>query len=104
MTYRRDSERTTDIHVASSSSSSSSCPSGSSLAMKTIRRSNEGWIVMKGVVVDLGGGGVDYSTGQLIYVDCNKALVRLPTLPSRWIMVTTDVAECVGVLWICSKE
>lgn len=38
--------------------------------MKTIRRSNEGWIVMKGVVVDLGGGGIDYSTGQLIYGVC----------------------------------
>ena len=25
---------------------------------------------MKGVVVDLGGGGIDYSTGQLIYGVC----------------------------------
>lgn len=54
LTYRRDSERTTGIHVATSSSKS--CPSGSSLAMKTIRRSNEGWIVVMDVVVDLGGG------------------------------------------------
>lgn len=69
LTYRRDSERTTDIHVASSSSF---CPSGSSLAMKTIRRSNEGWIVWWMGVLSCWSWWW-YSTRQLNHVDCRSA-------------------------------
>ena len=94
-TYRRDSERTTGIHVASSSSSFA--PQDHHWPWKRFDSQNEGWIVSVDVFVDLWCG-----CEQLTHVDICKSATRLsgrlPRCGREWIVVTTNVAEYVYVV------